>query len=191
MAFMEGFSLNRLNPRERLILLAGGGVVFVFILWGVLEFSGWYQSRMEMMDRLAHEKQQDRVALLQLQQEYSGLKEQFEKIEDRIARDQDSFSLLSFLESLAGKLGMRSNIAYMRPQPETNMEGFREMGVEVKVQNVTLEQAVRFLWKCRNEKAGISVFGHNGLVVDHQLFQGIRKLGFHLKRNDLDQPPFI
>jgi general secretion pathway protein M len=145
MAWIGTSLLERVSPRERLILMGGAGVLLLMGLWALFETAGWYSDRMQSMDRLIQEKQKDRIALVGLQKEYLALRGRLSGLEDRIARDRGSFSLLSFLESLAGKLGMRSNIAYMRPQPPTDVEGFRELGVEVKVQNVTLEQTVRLL----------------------------------------------
>lgn len=140
-----GEFLNRLNRRERKILTAGVAVVLGFVLWGMYDLATGYHNRMDTMERQILEKQQDQITLLRLRQEYMGLKDHIGRMEERITSDGAGFSLLSFLESLAGKLGMRSNIANMRPQPPVEVEGYREVGVEVTLQNVTLEQAVRML----------------------------------------------
>jgi general secretion pathway protein M len=137
--------LNRLSRRERMILTVGGAVVLGFAVWGLYGTAAWYHDRMTTLDRLTQEKLQDRVALLKLKREYLGLKEQIGRVEARLTGDKGSFSLLSYLESLAGKLGLRNNIANMRPQPPSEVEGYREVGVEVTLQKVTLEQAVRIL----------------------------------------------
>jgi general secretion pathway protein M len=140
-----GEFLNRLSRRERMILLAGAFVAAGFGLWGLYGGATWYHERMIAMDRQIQEKSQDRVALLRLKREYLGLKDQIGRVEARLTGDKDRFSLLSYLESLSEKLGMRNNIANMRPQPASEAEGYREVGVEVSLQNVTLEQAVRIL----------------------------------------------
>ena len=149
MAIIDPAFLNRLSRRERQMLVVGGITVLAFGLWGLVGVFQWYQDRMTTLDRLVREKTEARATLVQLRQEYMGLKGEIAKLEKQISR-QGSFSLLSVLESMAGKLGMRSNIAHMRPQPDTEIKGYREVGVEVKLQNVTLEQAVRMLCSIEN-----------------------------------------
>ena len=135
---------GQLNRRERLMLVIGGLVLLGFGLWGLARLPLWYLDQMKTLERLIQQKQQDRVTLSQLRQEYMELKAQVGTLEDRIAEDR-GFSLLSYLESLANTLAVRPNIAYMRPQPPTEIDQYREAGVEIKVDNITLEQVVRLL----------------------------------------------
>lgn len=145
MGIMDASFLRRLSQRERMILLVGGGVLLLLGVWGLAQAADWYGMRMRAMERQIRDKEAAQASLARIQQDYNDLQSQLKEIEARIAKDKGSFSLLSFLESLAGNLGMRSSIAYMRPQPPTEVEGFRELGVEIKIQNITLEQAVRLL----------------------------------------------
>lgn len=136
--------LSQLNKRERFILMIGGLIILGFGLWSLARLPLWYLDQMKTLERLIPQKQQERVTLSQLRQEYVGLKAQIGTLEDRIAEDR-GFSLLSYLESLANTLAVRPNIAHMRPQPPTEIDRYREVGVEIKVDNITLEQVVQLL----------------------------------------------
>ena len=140
-----GSFFTGLSRRERTLLLVGGVVLLGFALWGFINLTQWYLDRMQTLERLTRQKQDDRITLVRLRQDYLGLKDQIREVEDQIERDRGTFSLLSFLETLAGNQGVRSNIAYMRPQPSTEVDGYQEVGVEIKMQNVTEEQTVRLL----------------------------------------------
>ena len=134
---------NQLSRRERFMLLVGGIVLLGFGLWGLSNLSRGYSDKMDTLERLIQQKQEDRVTLVRLRHEYGKVKGKIQSLEERVSRDQGRFSLLSYLESLAQKQAMRSNITYMRPQPPSEVGGYREVGVEIKMENVTLEQVVR------------------------------------------------
>ena len=87
----------------------------------------------------------DKPGTLEIGQEYLRLKGIFGTVDKQLEQDRGNFSVLSFLESLAGKSNVRSNIAYMRPQSPVVSGEYRETSVEIKIENVTLDQAVRFL----------------------------------------------
>ena len=136
---------DRLSRRERLVLLVGAIVVLGFGLWGLSNLFQGYRDRIQTLDRLIEQKQEDRITLVRLRYEHSQLKQEIRKFEDRINSNQDDFSLLSYLESLSNKLAMRSHITHMRPQPSTDVGGYQEVGVEIKMENVTLDQIIRLL----------------------------------------------
>jgi general secretion pathway protein M len=137
--------LDRLSRRERLALLVGAIVLMGFGLWGLSNLFQWYRDRTQNLDRLIEQKQEDRITLVRLRHEHGQLNEEIQKLEERINRDQDNFSLLSFLESTSDKLAMRSHITNMRPQPSSDVDGYKEVGVEIKMDNVTLDQIIRLL----------------------------------------------
>ena len=149
--------LNRLSRRERIILTGGAVFLIGMALWGVIGTIDWYYDRMETLDRLIQKKHQERVKLVQLQKEYLGLKDEIATLDKKIEKNKSNFSLLTHLESLAGQQGVRSKIAYMRPQPKLEIEGYEEVGVEIKIQGVTLGQTVKFLSAIEESKSLVNV----------------------------------
>jgi len=133
------------SGRERVILLAGGAIVAVFLLYGLFQLPFAYQERMETLDRLIVQKEDGLKQLAELKTQYQKLNDRVGRIESRIAQDKQGFSLLSYLEDVATTSRIRSNITYMRPPSMPQSGGYREMAVEVKVENAPLGQIVRLL----------------------------------------------
>jgi hypothetical protein len=139
------FRREGITSRERLYLIIGGVTLVGLLLYGVYSSAALYLDRMKGLDRLIHQKEEALTTLDQIRREYVQIKSQTGSLDERIQKDQGRFSLLSFLESLAGTADVRSRIAYMRPQTMAMVDQYRETSVEMKIENVTLDQAVRFL----------------------------------------------
>ena len=138
-------SLETRSPREKVILLSGSVVVVGFLLYGVIQLPFAYQGRMRTLDRLIAQKEADIKQLSELNAQYQKMHDQVGRIETKIAQNRQGFSILSYLEEVATTVKIRSNIAYMRPQTLPQSGGYREMAVEVKVENAPLEQIIRLL----------------------------------------------
>lgn len=139
------FRRDRITSRERIYLIIGGMTLLGLLLYGIYSGATSYLDRMKGLDRLVRQKEEALSTLNQIGKEYAQIKNQFGSLDERIQKDQGKFSLLSFLELLAGTAEVRSRIAYMRPQATTQVDQYRETSVEMKIENVTLDQAVRFL----------------------------------------------
>jgi len=140
------------SRREQLFLLAAGVVVAGFLLYGLIRLPFTYQERMGSLDRLILQKEAYLKQLAELKAQYQKLNDQVSQIEAKIAQNQQAslsgrqgFSLLSYLEEVATNVHIRSNIAYMRPQTLPPSGGYREVAVEVKVENAPLDQIIRLL----------------------------------------------
>jgi Tfp pilus assembly protein PilO len=144
-SLLARFKRDGITSRERLYLIIGGVSLIGLLIYGVYSAAGSYLDRMKGLDRLIRQKQEALTTLDQIQREYVRIKRQVGSLDERIQKDQGQFSLLSFLESLAGTADVRTRIAYMRPQAAVPMDPYREISVEMKIENVTLDQAVRFL----------------------------------------------
>ena len=139
------FHPDRLTRRERIYLMAAGVGVIGMGFYGTFSAVVSYQERMKGLDRLIRQKEAAIATLAQIQREYLLLKKQVGSLDERIEQDHGRFSILSFLESIAGSANVRSKIAYMRPQVGVVTDQYRETSVEMKIENVTLDQSVRFL----------------------------------------------
>lgn len=144
---LSRFRPARLTRRERLYLTAGGFAAIGMLLFGLFSATTFYFDRMENLDRLIRQKQKTLTALAVIRREYVQLNSRIGALENRISQDQGRFSMLSFIESLAVREKVRSSIAYMRPQTGEVRERYRENAVDIKIEKVTLERAIRFLSK--------------------------------------------
>lgn len=136
---------RRLTRREQQFLLWGGVAALLILGYGLVVGVRTYSDRLAQLDRLAQNKESDLKAISALTTNYRQLRDEVSRLESKIDRDRGSFSLLSFLETTAAQTNLRSQIAYIRPQPATTVDAFREISVEVRVENVTLDQVVRLL----------------------------------------------
>jgi Tfp pilus assembly protein PilO len=136
---------DRITPRERIYLIIAGVTLIGLLFYGIYSAALSYLDGVKGLDRLIRQKEEALATLGQFRREYVQIKSQVGSLDERIKKDQGNFSLLSFLESLAGTTDVRSKIAYMRPQAAVPVDQYREVSVEMKIENVTLDQAVRYL----------------------------------------------
>ncbi|MCK4534300.1 MAG: hypothetical protein KAT81_02145 [Syntrophobacterales bacterium] len=134
----------KLTKHERYYVSAGAVlVIFIIILQFVLfPFLG----EKRKVKRSIHAKEQILKELTSLSSEYMALKENSVDIKKTLARRPGSFTLFSFLEKQAGRSGVKSNIKYMKPSISINRESYSKSSVEMKLENVTLEQLVEYLY---------------------------------------------
>lgn len=134
--------LARLTPRERVVVLGGAAVATLFFLVAYVFVP--LVERHEVLDRGIRQQSEALTELAALRGEYLALKGRVDTQAARLARQQD-FSLLSFLEETALRFQLRQHIAYMKPRFSPIDDQRREVAVEMKLENVALRQAIRYL----------------------------------------------
>jgi len=140
MGWLSGF-LAQLNPRERMILVAGGLGGVALLLWALVIDPMFADVR--NLKELTQRKQKAGVELAQLLAEYQGQSARIGNV--TAAKSSAGFSLLSFLEGLSDRARVKGNIQYMRPTTSDVSEGVREHAVEIKVSNIRLDAMVNLL----------------------------------------------
>lgn len=134
--------LAKLSTREKLFLLAGSGigaVIFVFIF-----LINPIQEKTALLSRLIPQKEKELIQLRRLSDEYFFLSTKMREVESRLPQ-KNQFSPLSYLEEIAKKNEVRGNIAYIRSVPAILQKPYREIPVEVKVENIPLVRIVPFI----------------------------------------------
>ena len=89
-----------------------------------------------------------------LRQDYLDLKQELSEAQGRLSK-AENFSLFSFVEAQVGRYATKENLVYMRPQPTSTKDGWREDTVEIKLEKLTLDQLVRFLYSLETSDAVI------------------------------------
>ncbi len=133
--------LARLDTRERLVLLVGGFMGAILLLWalGVAPM----MEDADKLERLTVRKQRASVELEKVLSEYRA---QAARVGNAVLAAPDSnFSLLSFLEGLSDRARVKGNIKYMRPSTTDVADGIREHSVEIKVANIRLAAMVELI----------------------------------------------
>jgi general secretion pathway protein M len=133
-----------LSRRDRNVLAVG--VAFV-VLYLVVQFGIFplLDSRDRLKKGLAA-REKAVIEMHDLQGRYRELHGKANALEKQLGNRPAGFSLFSFLEQMAAQSEVKKNIAYMKPSETTGDEGpFKEILVEIKLQDVSLKQLVDFL----------------------------------------------
>jgi general secretion pathway protein M len=147
-------NLPQLNPRERLALIVGAVVVLVTLIY--LGIVAPYRQAMGRLDARIATRQKQLGQIQEVRQDYLQLQQQVAAAESRLDRGRE-FSLFTFVETTAAREAGRENLIYMRPQPPSTQEGFREESVEVKLEKIRLDQLVRFLYAFEAVDAALEI----------------------------------
>ena len=138
----------KLTKREKNIIIIAG-ILFVVFLISKLVVSPIIE-RTKLLDRLISQKQQDFNEILSLQTDYQKLKEDVNKIHQKISRRRRNFTIFSYLENLAEQSNIKRNLIYMNPRSVNLNEIYKESSVEAKFERITLEQLVKYLHTIQN-----------------------------------------
>ena len=107
------------------------------------------------------------VAQTRALQEMQDLKVEYEKIKkradaegDKMAGRSQGFTLFSFLDNLAGQVGLKDNIAYMKPSTTTVENSPYSMSVvETKLQGITMKQLTSYLYRIETSNNVVRIKG--------------------------------
>jgi general secretion pathway protein M len=137
------FKVN-LQRREKIIVAVAGTLLVILLVLELIVFP--IVDRRAMLTKRIVQRTQALAEIKQLANEYRGLTSGTVNNEARLKNRAKSFTLFSFLDSLAGKSGIKQNIIYMKPS-SSNLKGspYSLSMVEMKINNLTMEQLVNFL----------------------------------------------
>lgn len=137
-----------LQSRERLYIGGAGAAIVLFLIFK-LTIDPLFKHSSEL-DRQMVTARRQLAELRVMQQEYQRQKNVVDSINSQLKRQQN-FAIVSRLEELARQTGLQQNkILSMRQAPITPSEMYNEESIEVKMDGVTLEQLVRYLYQIEN-----------------------------------------
>ena len=138
--------LAKLSNREKMAIGIGIGFVAIFILFQVAVFP-FIDARERLQRQLAsntrscNEIKELRLKYLELQNRVDTSKTQFD-------RRQRGFTLFSFLDRLAGQVGIKERITYMKPSSTKQKDTPYSLSlVEMKLNGLTMEQITSLLYR--------------------------------------------
>lgn len=134
----------KLNKREKISVAAATAAIAMFILLQFLVLPLFDQNtRLSQMISTRH-KELDQIRLLQA--EYRQTAKQTEQAQRYLKTRKRGFTLFSFLETLAGKTGVKSRISYMKPSSTTQKDSpYRISMVEMMLKEITMPQLLSYL----------------------------------------------
>jgi general secretion pathway protein M len=142
-----------LSRREKLYVAAAAGVIAIFLFLQLVIFP--IMNKRDRLERILSEKTETLQEMRSLQAEFLTLEETAERAKSQLASRDKNFSLFSFLDQLAGDVGIKDNVSRMKPS--TSTEGEVKMAtVEVKIDEITMNQLSQYLY--RIEYSGNNLF---------------------------------
>ena len=138
----------RLSGRERNVVIVGGCLLAAVMVWSwIIEP---VTGKLDNLDRKLAFHQQRYDEVRELSQRFGVLNSQLKSAEQRLKRS--SGSILSHLETLANRQGVKSHIVRMKPKQGQTTRHYTESVVEIKMEKVPLSLLVRYLHQVENAK---------------------------------------
>ncbi|MGD9250120.1 MAG: type II secretion system protein GspM [Desulfobacterales bacterium] len=148
--------LKQLNPREKMVIGLGAAalVAMLLVYAGVLPLIERRDASAQQIVALERELKEMQA----FRKEYDQLRAETRRTADILNKRPSDFSLFSFLDQLAGSIGIKAKIIYMKPSSVKDQEKKSNRSrVEIKLDEVTLEQISRFLYRIETSPHLISV----------------------------------
>lgn len=139
----EKSGFDRLSQRERWVLLGGIVFVFSFIIFQFV-LTPYFEAKDNIAKSIA-KKEQDLAKIMMLREEYLQLKADEGSVQSRLDKRDTTFTLFTFLDTQAGKAGVKKQIQYMKPSIIEGDDSFDEAIVELKLEKIQLSSLVEFL----------------------------------------------
>ena len=145
------FNVN-LQPRDRIAVLIAGVVLFVFLIVQLVIFPA-----IDQRDRLKRTIEANASALEEIKQlktEYEATTRNTRDMGNQLKRRPGNFTLFSFIDKLAGKSGIKSNIEDMKPSTANLKNSPYTLSlVEMKISSLTMDQLTQFLHGVENNES--------------------------------------
>jgi type II secretory pathway component PulM len=130
-----------LAPRERiLVAIAAGSTALLALLFGIVMP---VMAATENAALTAGNAERQLVMMQRMRRDWDGLHIRLSSVEDQIESKSDQQNLLTLLESLATKAGVKPTAMEKRQSGES--EQYEETKVEVHLKGISLQQAVQYL----------------------------------------------
>lgn len=134
----------KLKKRERYAIYTAGIFICLFIGLQYIVFP--FLDKREKVQRSTAAKTRILADMVLLKTEYESLRNQADSAKSRFSKRPGGFTLFSFLDDLAGKARIKSNITYMKPSISIQKNSPYKLSlVEMKLQAVTLDQLTAYL----------------------------------------------
>ncbi|MBI3769950.1 MAG: type II secretion system protein M [Deltaproteobacteria bacterium] len=136
--------LERLSPRERLLLGGAVTVTLLVLLWLVASTLG---ERRQLLGAQIAASERDLAEMVTLRDRYAHLRAERDAIQQRLAAGGMDFSLFSHLEGVSREALRPERIAAMNPSTRAVSDELQEEDVEMRLSAVSLRDVVTLLYR--------------------------------------------
>ena len=156
MEFIKKYlNLKKLNRREKYIIYGAGGILGLLII--VQFVITPFVENKNQMQRSLQTKKSELAEMRRLQAEHQILKAKLQLSQTSIGKREKGFTLFSFLEKAAGEAVLKGHIKYMKPSSSQSTGPYKESMVEMKLEGITLNQLVGYLYRIESLENIISI----------------------------------
>lgn len=147
--------VEKMTARERRVLAWGAVLVGLFVLvQGVVV--PFFQAR-EALQRSLLQNTAELAQVVQLAERYRNLQQGARGVNEKISGRGADFSLFAFVEQQAERAGAKRQLVAITPSTPNAEDARREMGVEIKLQQIGLEPLVRFLLLVESDHEAVAI----------------------------------
>ncbi|RJP25177.1 MAG: hypothetical protein C4520_02735 [Candidatus Abyssobacteria bacterium SURF_5] len=144
-----------LKKREKKIIAACLAIAAIIIIQ-VAVISPALAKRRKLDEGIKQARVQS-AELKVLKQQYDQILKEKEKINRRVQNRPRNFTLFSFLDQTASRLNLKNNLAAMKPSRQTLSKNFVEDMVEVRLEGISLENLVAYLYEIERTGAAVVI----------------------------------
>jgi general secretion pathway protein M len=136
--------VERLSPRERLLLGIGTAAGLMVAVWAL---AGFLSERRTVLQAQIAASEREVVEMGRLRDRYLQLRAERDVVRRKLERGGSDFSLFSHLEGVARDTLSRDRVAAMNPSTRTVAEDLQEEDVEMRLSGVSLRELVALLYR--------------------------------------------
>lgn len=138
--------MAKLSDREKMALVMGMGFIGIFVFVKATIFP--FMDATERLERMLTSYNESYSDIKNLRLEYLELQRHADDSKAQFNRRQRGFTLFSFLDKLAGQVGIKERITYMKPSSTKQKDSpYRLSLVEMKLNGITMDQITEFLYR--------------------------------------------
>lgn len=146
--------LERLSPRERLLLGGAASVTALLLLWFVATTLG---ERRQLLTAQIAASERDVAEMAILSDRYARLRAERDAVQRRLVAGGTEFSLFSHLEGITRDVLSPERVAAMNPSTRSVSEDLQEEDVEMRLSAVSLRDIVSLLYRVEKHELPILV----------------------------------
>ena len=145
----------KLAPREKHLIWAGVACMAIFVVLQFFVFP-FFENKKRMASGLKA-KEKGLSEIVRLRAEYQTYQRASQGIQEALSKRKTGFTLFSFLDDAAGKAQVKTYIKYMKPSTPSSTGPFKESMVEMKLEGITLQQLVGYLYHIESPDDLVSI----------------------------------
>jgi general secretion pathway protein M len=136
----------RMSRREILAVGFGGTLLVLFLVFQGIVFP--LMEKRENTERSIRRYEETLRGIRELRTEFEALRAREAVVRKALDARDKGFTLFSYLESVAGRAGIKDRIQYMKPSEAMNPEGsgYEESTVEMRIEGISLGKLTEFLF---------------------------------------------